>query len=666
MPVPNTFANATATIPLSQLDANFATTITLGNTAIQLGNTVSTLNNMTLANVTVTSGNVTITNVTVTTANVTTANIATAVITTANVTTANITTGNVSGNLTFTSTGQRILGDFSNATFANRVMFQTSTVNGISVVSAIPNGTGTATAFHAFNNSDPTNAARAVLQVSSAEVTVSSGIAGTGTYLPMTFYTGGSERMRIDTAGNLGLGVTPSAWNASFYRVLQVSDRGAHYASNTTSYSTAPYLFIGNNAFSDVASGAGFKYVTTNPSAQYRQVNAEHQWFTAASGTAGNAITFTQAMTLDSSGNLGIGTSSPSSYTSGDNLVVANATGNGQMTLAGADAGNPTIQFRRVSAPSTTRGYIQYDNTSDWLRFATNGSERMRLDSSGSLGLGVTPSAWYDPTNWAVAQIGYLGIFANKSSNDSRLYSNAFLNTSGLDKYLASGYASQYKLTTGGHYWFTAPSGTAGNTITFTQAMTLNASGGLGVGEASIATDTRLHLKHTTDNCIAKIQSTFGAELQLINGGGSELSVINATGNNVLSLRTGSTERARIDASGYTQFSSNLVMPYQGAPTSKAAAATLTGAELVTGLLNTTGTTYTITLPTGTNIEGALTWVGNNVSLDWTVINTASGTITIGANGNTTLGSLTIATGTSAGFRIRRTAANTFTVYRMR
>jgi hypothetical protein len=72
MPVPNTFANATATIPLSQLDANFATTITLGNTAIQLGNTVSTLNNMTLANVTVTSGNVTLTNVTVATANVTT------------------------------------------------------------------------------------------------------------------------------------------------------------------------------------------------------------------------------------------------------------------------------------------------------------------------------------------------------------------------------------------------------------------------------------------------------------------------------------------------------------------------------------------------------------------------------------------------------------------
>ena len=56
MPVPNTFANATTSIPLSQLDTNFATPITIGNTAVQLGNTVTTLNNMTLANVSITSG----------------------------------------------------------------------------------------------------------------------------------------------------------------------------------------------------------------------------------------------------------------------------------------------------------------------------------------------------------------------------------------------------------------------------------------------------------------------------------------------------------------------------------------------------------------------------------------------------------------------------------
>lgn len=83
-----------------------------------------------------------------------------------------------------------------------------------------------------------------------------------------------------------------------------------------------------------------------------------------------------------------------------------------------------------------------------------------------------------------------------------------------------------------------------------TERMRLDANGNLGIGQTSMSSDTRLHLTKTTDNCIAKIQSSYGAELQLINGGGSEVSVINATGNNVLSLRTGSTERARIDASG--------------------------------------------------------------------------------------------------------------------
>lgn len=80
MTVPYTFATATSAIPLSQLDSNFATTITLGNTAIQLGNTVTTLNNMTLANVTISSlggaiNNVSLTNVTITTGNIT-ANVA--------------------------------------------------------------------------------------------------------------------------------------------------------------------------------------------------------------------------------------------------------------------------------------------------------------------------------------------------------------------------------------------------------------------------------------------------------------------------------------------------------------------------------------------------------------------------------------------------------------
>jgi hypothetical protein len=58
MAVPNIFANATATILLSELDTNFATPITLGNTAMYLGNTVTTVNNLTLGNATVSNSTV--------------------------------------------------------------------------------------------------------------------------------------------------------------------------------------------------------------------------------------------------------------------------------------------------------------------------------------------------------------------------------------------------------------------------------------------------------------------------------------------------------------------------------------------------------------------------------------------------------------------------------
>lgn len=107
-----------------------------------------------------------------------------------------------SQNVNFSGTAQRITGDFSNATLANRVMFQTSTVNGNTIIGAMPNGTATASAFTAFNAADPGNASRLSLQAVTTETQLVSTFSGTGTYLPMTFYTGGSERMRIDTSGD--------------------------------------------------------------------------------------------------------------------------------------------------------------------------------------------------------------------------------------------------------------------------------------------------------------------------------------------------------------------------------------------------------------------------------------------------------------------------------
>ena len=195
--------------------------------------------------------------------------------------------------------------------------------------------------------------------------------------------TAGATRLLIDSSGNLGLGVIPSDWASTLYKVLQVSDRGSHFASNTNSYSSAPYLFIGNNAFSDVASGAGFKYVTTNASAQYRLVNAEHQFFTAASGTAGNPITFTQAMTLDASGNLGVGTTSTSRR-----LSVTNTASDPFISIVGAASNEGGLLFGDNA--SDAAGQIRYLHASDAMYFATNLTERARINTDGNLLVGTT------------------------------------------------------------------------------------------------------------------------------------------------------------------------------------------------------------------------------------------------------------------------------------
>jgi hypothetical protein len=126
-----------------------------------------------------------------------------------------------SQNVNFSGTAQRITGDFSNATFANRVMFQTSTANSNSQLGLLPSGTGNSSNFAAHNTSDPTNASRARIQVSSTVVSFESDITGTGTYLPMTFYTGGSERMRVATDGVTTVGQNMTA---QFPTQLSIAD----------------------------------------------------------------------------------------------------------------------------------------------------------------------------------------------------------------------------------------------------------------------------------------------------------------------------------------------------------------------------------------------------------------------------------------------------------
>jgi hypothetical protein len=105
-----------------------------------------------------------------------------------------------------------------------------------------------------------------------------------------------------DAAGQVGVGVTPSAWDSGNTTAIQIGQGAAFFGSP---------LQIGAYAASNTYYNAGWKFITTGYATKYVQNESNtdvHSWhISTASGTAGNAITFTQAMTLDASGNLLVG-----------------------------------------------------------------------------------------------------------------------------------------------------------------------------------------------------------------------------------------------------------------------------------------------------------------------------------------------------------------------
>jgi hypothetical protein len=121
---------------------------------------------------------------------------------------------------------------------------------------------------------------------------------------------------------------------------------------------------------------------------------------------------------------------------------------------------------------------------------------------------------------------------------------------------------------------------------------------------------------------------------------------------------------------GYQVGAGNLteiIMGTQVAPTAKTAAATLTPAELATEIITYTGAAVNLTLPLGTDIENAFSSMKVNSSFDFSIINIGgTNAATVTANtGCTIVGVAAVSANTSATWRVRKTAENTFVFYRI-
>ena len=198
--------------------------------------------------------------------------------------------------------------------------------------------------------------------------------ANTGIFFPaadtIAFAEGGAECARFDSSGNFGLGVTPSAW--SNYKAIQMGS-GVGLASYTAG---AIILNLGTNQYYN---GTDYVYVNTDFAASYQQAFGIHKWFTAASGTAGNAITFTQAMTLTASSQLLVNaTSIPASY-AGAKLYIASGAGD---YVAAFDATNATatsnyginVKYTQAAPNNASNEfYAGRDSTNTRFLVASNG-----------------------------------------------------------------------------------------------------------------------------------------------------------------------------------------------------------------------------------------------------------------------------------------------------
>jgi hypothetical protein len=228
----------------------------------------------------------------------------------------------------------------------------------------------------------------------------------------------------LDASGNLGLGITPTSGWGSNWKVIDQTSVGSIAATGS---GTGDYGFT-FNAYND---NTNWKYKYTGGTAmRYRLNESGHAWFTTATtGTAGNAITFTQAMTLDASGNLLVGTTSVVTGVSGTEttlILKGNASGKSASFVVENNAGTGTGYLGVAEGTSLT--YL-YSKSNHALLLGTNNTERARITSGGDLLVGTTANP--QSARLYVLGSGYNATAIRVASNGN--VGTSYLNESGTE-----------------------------------------------------------------------------------------------------------------------------------------------------------------------------------------------------------------------------------------
>jgi hypothetical protein len=378
---------------------------------------------------------------------------------------------------------------------------------------------------------------------------------------PMVFSTSGTERMRLDSSGNLGLGVTPSVWKTGT-KAIEIGSTGSalySYASN--------HLVITNNA---TFNGTDWIYSQTGqPPSLYTLTAGTHYWDRAVAGTAGNVASLITSMILDSSGNLGIAIT-PSVWASGrptlefGGSVQGTIAFNGNVTNGGAiwtnSYFNGSANFYKSNGAATlfTTGSGQFDwnvAPSGTANASFSWTTAMTLSNAGNLGIGETsPPApgGADARSLTLKgvrypQFIYKATAAPANSTTWRTISRDTLEfqiQTVNDAITTEQTAYEIVRTSGSnsinyHRWYTGT----------TECMRLATSGALGVGTTTPT--AKFHAYGAgADNRHRSQSSDSGGVIVEMLADGASVGVLSVNTNHPLVFQTNSAERMRISASG--------------------------------------------------------------------------------------------------------------------
>ena len=435
----------------------------------------------------------------------------------------------------------------------------------------------------------------------------------------MQFRTNSAERMQIDSSGDVGIGVAPAFTAGGSRKLLQIanSTNGAQIAmSNSSSESENPRIFSDstNLGFATAATGSGM-----------------FQFYTAG----------TERMRIDSTGHVGIGTTSPSTYDSRANNLVVGDSGDAGLTIFSGATSNAYLQFAPSGDTGLNNGLIDYDNNDDSMAFATGGTERMRIDSSGHVSIG-TNSPWSD-ARLTVDNGGSGAVSIALSRSGAGQNDVALVNDAGE---------------------FIVKSGAASTVGALTEHMRVDASGQLGVGTSN--PQDKLHVysgasggsPHSYTQLL--VENSTHQALEFLSPNTSEQAIwfsdpdTSTVGGfsyyhptNVLAFRTSNDWRMDLSATSAAT-TLNILSGTEGLIQFK-------NGGTVKGYINVPNTRFDIVAGTGSDIrlvpDGA---GGKAVTVD------TSGNVLVGTTTNPSSGKVAIeyARGTSAGMRIKDTVGS--------